>query len=145
MFGLPNSGAYSGLLHRHGHRVHRLATTPRLRRLRAAGILSRLRLVERIRLSNEGHNVSELKRLTHHLLAQGVRTLVFSFHSPSVAAGFTPYVRTEADVVAFLNSLDAFLTYAIGELGARPATPHDVRAACAALPPAGSGTTTCVR
>ena len=132
LFGLPNTGAFAGLLHRYGHGIHRMAMKPGLRPLRLGGILSRLRLVERIRLSNEGHSLRELKSLSRHLLRQGERTLVFSFHSPSVAAGFTPYVRTEADLAVFLNSLDQFLAYAIGELGAVPATPQDVRAACMA-------------
>lgn len=130
LIGIPNTGAFSGLLHRHGRPLHRLVTRSPFTTLRVPGLLSQLRLLERIRLSTEGFNVGDLKRVSRHLIRQGLRTLVLSFHSPSIAPGFTPYVRTEADLESFLASLDAFLAFAIKEFDAVPSTPHEVRAAC---------------
>ena len=66
-------------------------------------VFSRLRILERIRLSPEGFSLSELKRATKALVARGTRVLTFSFHSPSVAPGHTPYVADVADLRAFLE------------------------------------------
>ena len=44
------------------------------------------------------------------------------FHSSEAIVGGSPYNRTDAELAAFLDRLDRFLAFAVGELGARPAT-----------------------
>jgi hypothetical protein len=101
-------------------------------RLHLPGVFARLHLLERIRLTPEGTNFAELKRLTDTLLAAGQRLFVFSYHSPSVVPGNTPYVRSDAELQSFLALIDRFCEYFFGSCKGEPSTPHDVRALCEA-------------
>ena len=83
-------------------------TQPWLRSARVSGAVARLRLLERIRLSPEDYSVPEMRRLTRALLADGIRIFVFSFHSPSVMPGGTPYVRSDAGSI--VSSRNAVIT-----------------------------------
>jgi hypothetical protein len=110
-----------------GSRLHAAAlTTPP--QLRAVGILSRLGVTNRIMLSPEGSTLDEMKAVTRSLLARGVRTLTFSFHSPSVEPGHTPYVRSQADLGRFLQSIEQYFEFFFGELGGHTTTPLAFRA-----------------
>ncbi len=127
LLGLPGTGGYVGRLHRLGRWLYPLASSPGLRWSRAPGILSRLRLLERIRLSTEDYDEPDLRRLTHGLLAQGIRVFVFSFHSPSIEPGCTPYVRTEADLRRFLDKSRRYLDYFLNRLGGETRTPLELK------------------
>jgi len=50
------------------------------------------------------------------------------FHSSEARAGCSPYTRTERELDAFLDRLDRFLAFAVGELGATPMTFREFRA-----------------
>ena len=52
----------------------------------------------------------------------------FAYHSPSLAPGNTPYVRTEADLGAFLKRIEQYLNFFFDEVGGRAATPFEVKA-----------------
>ncbi len=78
---------------------------------------ARTGLVRRLRLSPEGAHARDLRSLVEALLAQGVDLFVFSFHSPSLVAGFTPYVRDDDDLRRFLATIDTFLRWFCDELG----------------------------
>jgi hypothetical protein len=86
-------------------------------RLRLPGILSRLRLAERIRLSPEGHSAGEQRRLVEALVRRGHRFFTLTYHSPSLAPGHTPYVRTKDDLAAFLATIEEVLLYFRDGLG----------------------------
>jgi hypothetical protein len=62
------------------------------------GLFSRIGLLERISLTPEGVTAEEALRGIDMALDDGLPLLVLSFHSPSLAPGHTPYVRTEADL-----------------------------------------------
>jgi hypothetical protein len=111
-----------------GARLHALASSvpPQLR---AVGLLARLGVTNRIMLSPEGSTLDEMKTLTRALVARGMRTLTFSFHSPSVAAGHTPYVRSQPDLDLFLRSIEQYFDFFFGELAGRTTTPLAFRAA----------------
>jgi hypothetical protein len=96
-------------------------------RVGLTGAMAHLGLLERIRLSPEGMTVDEAKRLTRHMLATGHRVFVLTYHSPSLAPGNTPYIRTQDDVRRLLDWLDEFYTFFREELGGRPASWRDVR------------------
>jgi hypothetical protein len=85
-------------------------------RVKVPAILSRLRILDRVMLSPEGFALAEMRRLTKALLARGVRTFTLSFHSPSIEPGHTPYVRTRADLSAFLKTLDDYFAFFFGAL-----------------------------
>jgi sugar phosphate isomerase/epimerase len=67
------------------------------------GALSHLGLLERIPLTPEGVTVDEALRGIDVAIDLGLPVLVFSFHSPSLAPGYSPYVRTEGDLDAFYD------------------------------------------
>ena len=92
-------------------------------------LLSRFGLLERIHLSPEGMDFAELKRLTETLLARGTRVFVFSYHSPSLAPGNTPYVRNAAELAQFLGKIDQYCEFFLGTCGGTSISPHDLRLA----------------
>ena len=128
LLGLPGTGAYVGLLRGLGAPLYRLLTAPALRPARLPGIASRLRLFERIRLSPEDYTGPEMRRLTRSLLARGVRIFVFSFHSPSVHPGHTPYVPSPAALERFLTECRAYFAFFLGEIGGQTSTPIEIKA-----------------
>ena len=127
LLGLPGSGGYVGLLRAGATPLYRRLTSPSLRRARISGAVARLRLLERIRLSPEDYSEPEMRRLTTTLLADGVRVFVFSFHSPSVMPGGTPYVRTDADLKRFLEKCRRYFDFFMRELGGTTMTPLGVK------------------
>lgn len=64
----------------------------------ARGLLSRAGLLERIPLTPEGVTADEAIRGIDVAVDQGLPVLVLSFHSPSLAPGYTPYVRDPNDL-----------------------------------------------
>jgi hypothetical protein len=56
-----------------------------------------------------------------------VRTLTLSFHSPSMEAGHTPYVRTTRDLREFLERVERYFEFFFGDLAGQPTTPFSVR------------------
>jgi hypothetical protein len=106
--------------------LYRRLTHPWLRRLRLSGAVARLRMLERIRLSPEDYSEPEMRRLTRALMADGVRVFVFSFHSPSIMPGGTPYVRSDADLARFLEKCRRYFDFFLHELGGIAMTPLGV-------------------
>lgn len=127
LLGLPSSGAYVGLLRRLGTPLYARLTAQTLRRARLPGIFSRLRLMERIRLSPEDYTEPEMRRLTRSLLMEGIRVFVLGFHSPSLHPGHTPYVRSTADLERFLGKCRRYCEFFFGTLGGRAMTPLEIR------------------
>lgn len=128
---IPVTGAFVGWAGPVSHHVFEWAQ--RLKLMRAPGILSRLSAVDRLMLSPEGFTHKEHRKVTEHLLAQGVRTFTWSFHSPSVLPGNTPYVRTERDLTVFLDSFRRYFDYFFDELGGEATTPTQLKQRMEAL------------
>lgn len=129
---IPCTTAYAGFAgHGLGSRLHAMASALPAQ-LRAVGVLARLGVTNRIMLSPEGSTLDEMKAVTRTLVARGVRTFTFSFHSPSVEPGHTPYVRSQADLGPFLRSIEQYFEFFFGELAGRTTTPLAFRAALAA-------------
>jgi len=123
---VPLTTGFCGLMRRAGPRMYPCLTSPAGMWLRAPGIAARSGALERIRLTPEGPNGSELKRLVRTLFADGQRHFVLSYHSPSLVPGNTPYVQTTEDLASFLASIETLLAYIINELGGVPATLTEV-------------------
>ena len=79
-------------------------------------------------MTPEGISFEELRRLSRALLRKGHRVFNFTYHSPSLGPGNTPYVRNEADLQAFLQRIERYLRFFIEEIGGRAATPFEVKA-----------------
>ncbi len=77
--------------------------------LRAA--LARLGLVERIALTPEGIPADKACRAIDIAIEQSLPILNFSFHSPSLQPGNTPYVRSDADLDLFYRWWDVVLDH----------------------------------
>jgi hypothetical protein len=95
-------------------RAPRPYTTKRL--LRVLGLL-RLRW-----LRPSYSSLEDMKSLAKDLARAGEPVLNLLFHSSEAIVGGSPYNRTQGELDAFCERLEAFLTFATRELGARPAT-----------------------
>ena len=98
-------------------------------------VMSRLGLLERIKLTPEGITINEAKRLVGHMVANGHKVFVLTYHSPSLEPGNTPYVRSGEDLARFLGWLDEFYDYFTRDVGGVCASWRDVRLALARIPP----------
>jgi hypothetical protein len=104
---LPLTTVFWGMLRRQGDWIYpALWRAPRLR-----GLLAKLSLLERIPLTPEGIDVDEAIRGIDMALDDGLPLLVFSFHSPSLRAGHTPYVRDADELDALYDWWRRVLTY----------------------------------
>jgi hypothetical protein len=120
---IPTTGGFTGLLHKNGAALYRLADRPALKSLRPHGIMGRSRLLSRIRLSPEGHSLEDMKQISRAMIKSGARHLTLSFHSSSMQPGFTPYCSSEPDVERMLAKLEEFLKYFLQELHGETTSP----------------------
>lgn len=132
LLGVPGTGAYVGWLGRSSHAVYTLAAGAALSWSRLPGVLARLGAVDRLRLSPEGFVSDELRKLTRFLYEGGVRVFTFSYHSPSLLPGCTPYVRSARDLERFLGRFESYFDFFFGELGGKPTTPLELHRELAA-------------
>jgi hypothetical protein len=130
---IPMTVGFVGMLSRQAHRLYRgLRNGPKaLQRLRLPGIAARLGLFERITLTPEGITHAEHRRLIDALIRRGHKVFTFSYHSPSLEPGNTPYVRDKSELDEFLARFDRFFEYFFGRLGGRAATASEILALAA--------------
>ena len=103
---VPVTTVFGGLFGRAGSRLyHRLARQG----THIGAALARFGLVERIALTPEGIPAERACRAIDIALAQRIPVLNFSFHSPSLQPGNTPYVRCDADLDRFYRWWDVVL------------------------------------
>ncbi|QDU67820.1 polysaccharide deacetylase family protein [Engelhardtia mirabilis] len=119
LLGLPVTGGYLGLLRSLGRVLMPLIDAPLAKRLGVEAILSRLAVLERVRLSPEGFSLAEMQALTRRFHADGERVFTLSLHSTSILPGGSPYCATESDVVELLGRLDRYLGWFRGEFQGR--------------------------
>jgi len=124
---LPLSTAFVGGLGRWGDQLH--GHVERVGRL--GGLLSRVGLLTRIPLTPEGVSAAECCAAIDSLIAENLPLLNFSFHSPTLEPGHTPYTRTDADVTAFYRWWDHVLAH----LDRRDVRPIDQATLLEALSP----------
>lgn len=127
LLSVPVTGAYVGFVKERAHELYLLATHPRLKWARLPAVLSRLGAVDRLRISPEGFELSDMRRLTRELLEQDVGVFTLSFHAPSLLPGWTPYVHDLAERAKFLARLRGYLEYFLGELGGESISPLELR------------------
>lgn len=94
---VPLTTIYTGVWRRAGARWSRVAgMVPR-----GHGLLARAGLLSRVPLSPEGVSIGEAAEAVRVATGEGERLLTFSFHSPTLVPGNTPYVRDAADLARF--------------------------------------------
>lgn len=121
---LPLTTIHTGLLRGAGARLYpALGQVPRGR-----GVFAHARLLARVALTPEDMPLADAREAVALAVGEGLPLLNFSFHSPSLAPGHTPYVRDAADLAAFHHWWDIVL----GDLarrGVRSAALGDILAA----------------
>lgn len=121
---LPLTTVFWGMLRKQGQQL--LPLTKKFPKL--GGVLSKLGLLERIGLTPEGVSVEEALRAVDIALDDNLPVLVLSFHSPSLAAGQTPYVRDEDDLDDLFDWLRSVYGY-LETRGVRPTTVEEIMSA----------------
>lgn len=112
---LPLTTVFWGPLRQLGPWLYpRLWRVPHLR-----GALSRMGMLERIPMTPEGVSLEEALRGLDVAIDKQLPVIVLSFHSPSLGAGYTPYVRSEADLDALYEWWRTVFAYLL-KRGVRP-------------------------
>lgn len=122
---IPGTGALVGRVPSPG--LYNAAASEPLAWLRAADILARLGVVERLKLTPEGHSGDDMARLVRWLHTRGQSLFMLTLHSPSMEPMHTPYVRSEAELATLLRETDRFLRFFMTELGGAPTDPLAIR------------------
>ena len=91
---LPLTTAFWGMLRQQGQQLFPLTGKFPL----LGSVLSRLGMLQRIGLTPEGITLEQALRAIDIAVDDGLPVLVLSFHSPSLAVGHTPYVRSRDDL-----------------------------------------------
>lgn len=118
---LPLTTSFWGVLRQQGDYLY-----PKLWRMPALrGLLARLGLLERVPLTPEGVSVEEAIRGIDIALDDGLPLLVFSFHSPSLRPGDTPYVRSESDLDTLYDWWRRIFAY-LAQCGVKASSVGDV-------------------
>ena len=103
---MPVTTVFGGLLGRSGRRIyHRAARNG----THAGAALARLGVVERIALTPEGIPAERACKAIDIAVELHLPVLNFSFHSPSLQPGNTPYVRSQSDLDRFYRWWDVVL------------------------------------
>ncbi len=124
---IPMTRGFSGLTAPFGPRLFSAVDTGFGHAIHLGAILSRTGLLERATLTPEGIGTASHRRLVRAMLERGHRVFTMTFHSPSLAPGHTPYVRTASDLQQFLDKIRYVLDFFFGKLGGQPTTPPEVR------------------
>jgi hypothetical protein len=96
---LPVTTVFSGALRSAGKMIFSRA----FESLTSRGLLARTGMLERIALTPEGIPVEKAIQAVDIALDHNIPILNFSFHSPSLAVGHTPYVRNSEDLERFYD------------------------------------------
>lgn len=123
---LPFTTMFAGLMRHRGSGLYdALGSIPRAR-----GVFARAGLLQRVSLTPEDMPIRDALQAVDAAVESGLRLLVFSFHSPSLEPGHTPYVRDARDLAQFWQWWDVMLDR-LEACGITPAGLTEVIDACA--------------
>lgn len=114
---LPVTSVFGGMLRSMGPRLFDQVFGSETMR----SALARCGMLERLALTPEGIPVEKAIEAIDFALDDQLPVLTFSFHSPSLAVGHTPYVRNEADLQAFYIWWERVFAH-LAQRGVRPAS-----------------------
>jgi hypothetical protein len=118
---LPLGATYTGQLRRYGRwLIGDGRTNPK--RIAA---LSRFGLCARVALTPEDMPLRDVERAIRWMLKDGIQLFSFSFHSPSLVPGNTPYVRNSGELNDFYRWWDRIFAV-LASHGIAPASLDDV-------------------
>lgn len=127
LLSIPLTRGFFGPLSAFGASIDGLLDKPLAKTLMMRGMMSRARLLEHSALTPEGIDAAEYIKLVTAMIRQGIRIFSLTYHSPSLAPGNTPYVRTEADLQKFLADIERFLDVFFNKLGGAASDPVSLR------------------
>jgi hypothetical protein len=90
----------------------RLVRSP-LSRLKLNGLLYKLRLLNRVWLCPEHHSLREMIVLTETLRKKQFPVVNLMFHSATLQAGLTPFVRSISQEREFISRIRGYVEYAV--------------------------------
>jgi hypothetical protein len=123
---LPLTTVFTGATRRFGPRLYdALGRVPHGR-----GIAARTGLLQRVALTPEDMPIDDALEAVTVAVGEGDRLLSFSFHSPSLMPGHTPYVRDADDLRAFWQWWDRMFAR-LRDLGVTATTIGEILAASA--------------
>ena len=126
MVELPLTTVFTGTVRAGGVGLYRgLGRIPKAR-----GAFARARLLSRVALTPEDMPLADALEAIAVSLGEGLRLLNFSFHSPSLVPGHTPYVRDATDLKAFHHWWNIVLAD-LARRGVAPASLDDLISASA--------------
>ena len=105
-------------------RILKVFSAKPMRYLKAVGILSRLRIIQKVWLSPENSDARGMVGLARRMKRNDYSVINMFFHSPSLKAGLTPFVKSRSDEAIFLSRIREFLSYVKGA-GVETATLSD--------------------
>ncbi len=85
-------------------------------------LLRKLRVARMLWLRPSYSSLDDMKTLATRIKADGGPILNLLFHSSEAIVGGSPYNRTPQELDEFLSRLERFFDFAVGDLGAVPAT-----------------------
>lgn len=123
---MPMTRGPIGLLSSRFGRLSRYLESHTVRSMRIPGMLARLGLLETVTLTPEGVPAAKQIALIQTMISQRRRCFVLHYHSPSLAAGFTPYAQTQEGADKIVRRLDAVCRFFFNDLGGKPGNPEDL-------------------
>ena len=98
-----------------------------MNRLHLIGMLWRIGLMRQISVTPEGTNASDVCRCIDACIKRGDQIITMFFHSSDLLPGSTPYVRTEADKVRFMQLIQQCVEHVRRKHSASMTTMRDIR------------------
>ncbi len=109
---------------RTANKVYNYIANSPLQKLHLIGLLHKLQLLNKIWLSPETQTEKDMIDFARILIAKKFSYLNFTFHSPSLKIGLTPFVGNETERLRFLGRIRGFLSF-IQDQGIETATLKD--------------------
>lgn len=118
---IPITGSFVGHAGRAARPLFDMAQS--YNKFKLPGVFSKLGIVDRLVLSPEGFTSEEHVKITEFLYREGVRTFTWSFHSPTVMPGATPYVNNDQELKRFLGSFHQYFDFFFNKMSGVATTP----------------------
>lgn len=121
---LPLTTIYTGVARAGGVWLHgALGALPKAR-----AVAARTGMLHRVALTPEDMPIEQALQAIRVAVDGGTRMLLFSYHSPSAAPGYTPYVRSATDLRLFHRWWEAAFRL-LDDLGVAPASHEQILSA----------------
>ena len=95
--------------------IFKLFARSSIKRLRLVGIMNRFNLLNKVWLSPENSDSKDMIKLAKSMKRKNYNIINMFFHSSTLKAGFTPFVKTKDDETQFLQRIREFLIFARDE------------------------------